>query len=187
MTDPIQAVSRQPSLWQTEGRAAAQPVMSEEERKFASENHNLILSFLKRNQRDADEYYDIAAWGYLIAVMRYFRVARLRKYPFSSVAWKAMKHSITVFRRTEARRLETERRYAESVQSNSNDLFSELEANLLLHDLVSCFDDKQYELASMRLQGYSLAEIARAHGMSQQRVSKFLKALYRVYLKRKNE
>lgn len=157
--------------------------MSEEERAFASENHGLILSFLRLNHRDPNEYYDIAAWGYLLAVLRYFRVARLRKYPFSSVAWKAMKHSLTVFLRSEARRLETEQRYIESAPSDSPDLFSELEAKLLLHDLASSFDNKQYELASMRLQGYSLAEIARAHGMPQQRVSKLLRALYRAYLK----
>lgn len=157
--------------------------MSEEERAFASENHGLILSFLRLDHRDPHEYYDIAAWGYLLAVMRYFRIPRLRKYPFSSVAWKAMKHSLTVFHRSEARRLETEQRYIESVSSGPPDLFSELEAKLLLHDLASGFDDKQYELASMRLQGYSLAEIAKAHGMPQQRVSKLLRALYRAYLK----
>ena len=183
MTKSVQTVSQQASLCQTEGRTAAQLVMSDEERQFASENHNLILSYLRRNHWDVDEYYDIAAWGYLTAVMRYFRIARLRKFPFSSIAWKAMKHSITVFRRTEARRLETEQRYIESVPSGSEDLFSELEADLLLHDLASNFDEKQYELATMRLQGYSLAEIAQAQGMPQQRVSKLLKALYRVYLK----
>ena len=35
----------------------------------------------------------------------------------------------------------------------------------------------------MRLQGYTISEIARSHGMSTQRVSALLNALYRVYLK----
>lgn len=94
-----------------------------------------------------------------------------------------MKHSMAVFQRAEARRLETEKRYAESAQADHKDLFAELEARLLLQDLASSFDEKQYEMASMRLRGYSIAEIARKQGMPQQRVSKILKALYRVYLK----
>lgn len=156
--------------------------MTEEEREFAAGNHNLILGFLRASRRDPEDYYDIAAWGFLIAVMRYFRVPRLRKYPFSSVAWKSMKHSVAAFHRTEARRLDTERRYAETARSQT-DLFSELDARLLLHDLAANVDARQYELASMRLQGYSLAEIVRAQGIPRQRVSNLLKNLYRVYLK----
>ena len=157
--------------------------MTEEERSFASEHHNLILSFLRASHRNPDEYYDIAAWGYLLAVMRYHRVPELRKYPFSSVAWRSMKHSISVFHRTEARRVETEKRYITATPPHSGDLFSELETELLLHDLIPGFEDRQYRLASMRLQGYTLAEIAQANGMPPQRVSKLLRTLYRVYLK----
>ena len=71
----------------------------------------------------------------------------------------------------------------ESELPNQEDLYSELEAKLLLQDLVSGFGARQYELASMRLQGYSLAEIAKAQGMSVDRVSKLLRVMYRAYLR----
>jgi len=157
--------------------------MSDEERQFASENHSLIMSFLRSGHLVQSEYYDIAAWGYLRAVMRYYRVPSLQKYPFSSLAWKSMRHSIAAFRRAEARRLASEQRYADTELPEQQDLFSELEAKLLLQDLTSCFGKRQYELASMRLQGYSLAEIARAHGISVHRVSKLLRVMYRAYLR----
>ena len=157
--------------------------MSDEERLFASENHNLIYAYLHSNRVDPEEYYDIAAFGFLRAVMRYFRMSRLQAFPFSCVAWRAMEQSLSAFHRTEARRAETEQRYLEQNPPRSEDLFSELEADLLLHDLVSSVDSRQYKLASMRLQGYSLAEIARSQGIPAQRVSQILKSLYRVYLK----
>ena len=94
-----------------------------------------------------------------------------------------MEQSLSAFHRTEARRAETEQRYLEQNPPRSEDLFSALEADLLLHDLISSVDSRQYKLASMRLQGYSLAEIARSQGIPAQRVSQILKSLYRVYLK----
>ena len=165
----------------------ARIVMSEEERQFAAEHHGLILSFLRSDSWELSEYYDIAAWGFLDAVIKYLRSPSLRKYPFSSLAWKSMRHSIAAFRRAEARRLASEQRYADTELPEQQDLFSELEAKFLLQDLTSCFGKRQYELASMRLQGYSLAEIARAHGISVHRVSKLLQVMYRAYLKLYNE
>lgn len=43
--------------------------------------------------------------------------------------------------------------------------------------------EEQYRLASMRLQGYSIAETARSQGMSPKRVRKLLREMYQVYLK----
>lgn len=106
--------------------------MSEEERQFAAEHHGLILSFLRSDSWELSEYYDIAAWGFLDAVIKYLRSPSLRKYPFSSLAWKSMRHSIAAFRRAEARRLASEQRYADTELPEQQDLFSELEAKLLL-------------------------------------------------------
>jgi len=57
----------------------------------------------------------------------------------------------------------------------------ELEARLLLHDLASVANRPQYELAALRLQGYSIAEAAQQRGITPKRVRKLLKELYRVY------
>lgn len=130
-----------------------------------------------------DEYYDVAAFGYLAAVMQYLSDAALRRYAFSTVAWNKMKQSIANHRRAEARRRDTEAAYAERTLDAQTDPFEELEYNLLLHDLAAVSDDRQYELASMRLQGYSISEIARKQGMDHRRVSRLLKELYQVYMK----
>ena len=57
----------------------------------------------------------------------------------------------------------------------------ELEARLFLYDLASVVSRPQYELAALRLQGYSIAEVAQQRGMTYKQVRRLLKELYRVY------
>lgn len=58
----------------------------------------------------------------------------------------------------------------------------ELEARLFLHDLASVASRPQFELAALRLQGYSIVEVAQQHGLTPKRVHRLLKELYRVYV-----
>ena len=39
--------------------------LTEKERKYAEENHNLIYSFLHRHGYSIEDYYNIAVFGYL--------------------------------------------------------------------------------------------------------------------------
>jgi len=127
-----------------------------------------------------DEYYDIAALGYLSAVRRYHMNPELRRYAFSTVAWRSMERSVASFRRAEAKRREAERRYTEALQAPP-DPMEELEARLILHDLASSASQSQYRLALLRLRGCSIAEVAQQHGMTPKRVRRLLKELYRVF------
>lgn len=68
--------------------------LTEEERRFAAENHRLITAFLIRKRLRADEYYAIAALGYLGAVQRYLSEPALRRLAFSTVAERAMRRSV---------------------------------------------------------------------------------------------
>ena len=90
-----------------------------------------------------------------------------------------MRRSIAVFHRAEALRIQAERRYQEAVPKR--DPMEELEVRLFLHDLASVASRPQYELAALRLQGYSIAETSRQRGMTPKRVRGLLKELYRVY------
>ena len=60
---------------------------------------------------------------------------------------------------------------------------AELEARLILHDLVSTASRSQYEMMALRSQGYSIAETAHSLGIAPRRVRSLLRELYRVYLK----
>lgn len=66
---------------------AAQP-LNEEQRRLAEQYHNLIFTFLNKNALSEDEWYDIAAIGYIKAI-RYHQPER--PYPISSLAFKCMR------------------------------------------------------------------------------------------------
>ena len=117
--------------------------------------------------------------GYLSAVRRYLTQPQLRWYAFSTIAWKAMRRSIAAFHRAEALRTQAEQRYQEATPKS--DPMEELEARLFLHDLASIASRPQYELAALRLQGYSIKETARQRGMTPKRVRRLLKELFRAY------
>lgn len=68
--------------------------LTEQEREFATRWHGVIYAFLNRNRLPEAEYYDVAVFGYLRAVMRYNREPELGRYSFSTVAWKAMLSSV---------------------------------------------------------------------------------------------
>jgi len=93
-----------------------------------------------------------------------------------------MEQSIASFHRAENRRRDVEQRYMEQAQSKQSDPMEELEARLILHDLAAISSPEQYEMASLRIQGYSIMETARSLGMDARRVRKLLRELYRVYL-----
>lgn len=165
------------------GQSDIPTALTDEQRQFAGKHHNLIYSFLHKGSWEIGEYYDIAALGFLSAVKRYLTEQNLRQYAFSTVAFQAMKRSLDSFHRAEARRRESEQRYLELRPRWEADLFEELEANLLLHDLAAISSEEQYALASMRLQGYSIAEVAFSQGMNVARVQSLLREMYRIYLK----
>lgn len=170
-----------PSLQNHQRADSAEPVLTDEQRQFAAIQHNLIYTFLREKGWSVREYYDIAAFGFLRAVRRYLTEPALQKYRFSTVAWRAMSQSITSFHRAEARRKEAEQRYMDTY-APPPDPFEALESRLILHGLAAMSSEQQYRLAAMRLQGYSIAETARAQGMSAKRVRRLLKELYRAYL-----
>ena len=157
--------------------------ITDAQRQFAADNHNLIYTFLHEKGWAPDEYYDIAALGFLRSAMRYLSEPHLHRYPFSTIAWRAMGQSIFAYHRAEARRIKGEQEYLLTVQPSATDPFEEMETKLLLHMLAAVSGEKQYRLTVMRLQGYSIAETARAQGMSPKRVRKMLREMYLVYLK----
>ena len=59
--------------------------LTDEQRQFAAENHNLIYKYLWDRRLEIDDYYDIAVFGYLRAVKRYLTEPWLRRYQFSTV------------------------------------------------------------------------------------------------------
>ena len=65
--DPVQEQTKPPPFGER-GRLATPQALTEEQRHFAAENHNLIYTYLWDRRLEVDDYYDIAVFGYLRAV-----------------------------------------------------------------------------------------------------------------------
>lgn len=79
--------------------------LTQEQREFAAENHEIVLSYLRGKRLDASEWYDVAVFGYLRAVRKYTERPELQIYAFSTIAGRAMDTEISNERKKQHRRI----------------------------------------------------------------------------------
>ena len=72
--------------------------LNDEEQRFATENSDLIYKFLNVKHFDEEDYYGLAAIGYIKAVMIFFRKTD-KDIKFSSVAFLKMDNEISKYQR----------------------------------------------------------------------------------------
>lgn len=63
--------------------------LTEEEKTFSVENHNLLFWYIRRYRLDKDEWYDIPIIPYLTTIKKYFSIPRLQQYAFSTILKKS--------------------------------------------------------------------------------------------------
>ena len=64
--------------------------LTERQQKFAEEHHDVLEDFLKSRGLSFDAYYDVVVFRFLRAVKQYDENARLRRYPFETIAGNHM-------------------------------------------------------------------------------------------------
>lgn len=149
--------------------------LTDSERKFAAENHNLIYGFLHQHGYSLEIYYDIAVFGYLKAVQIYNRREDLRnKYAFPFISQQYMRSEIGNHLRTEnakkrkpsetvvsldAEYSETENFYNCVGDMGRNFPESEILESERLTEFLNGLSDTQRKIAQMKLDGYSNKEI----------------------------
>lgn len=142
--------------------------LTEEQRRFAEQNHALVYKFLHQHGLSVDEYYDIVIFGFLLAVQRYLTDASLAPYAFSTVAWSAMESALRNHRRTARRNLRLHTgngwhgryRLCRRELPPENEWMSQLETTLLLHTLATLVTAQQMKVLQLRAQGVSVRSIA---------------------------
>lgn len=78
--------------------------LTREERKFSEENYHLIMDFLKKSKLDAEEFFDIVVFDFLLSVENYLNDLQLQaKCSFEAVSYMYMKQAVFVhFRKKES-------------------------------------------------------------------------------------
>lgn len=169
--------------------------LTEEQRRFAEQNHNLVYKFLHQHGLSIDEYYDIVIFGFLLAVQRYLTDVSLAPYAFSTVAWSAMESALRNHRRTARRRL---RLHTKSGQHgryricrpelpSESEWMSQLETTLLLHTLSAMVSAQQMQVLQLRAQGVSVRAIATRLKTNIQQVNELLEDVRNILHKLSDE
>ena len=162
--------------------------LSKRQIRFAEKNHRLVYAFLQERRYAPDEYYDLAVMGYLRAIERYSTHAYLRRFSFSTVAYRAMQQSIASWKRGENRRRQAEEAYCALYGRRETVCDAELPEAYFFSELQRCGTPQQAAFALLRMQGYSIVEIAARYKLDPRRVRRLLKSLYSAYLRfRKGE
>lgn len=73
--------------------------LTERQRLFATEHHNVLEEFLIKRGLDYDDYYDVVVFKFLKAVKQYDEIERLRKQAFEDVAVSLMQMAVDNHRR----------------------------------------------------------------------------------------
>lgn len=168
-------------------------VLTDAERDFAAKHHPLIYAFLNREGLPEDEFYGVAALGYLEAVHHYLCDPWEKQCAFSTLACKSMRAHIADEQRTRSR----QKRYAELVSLETGGaggsplyqrlpfredvLFRELEERLLLHALVERLAPDQYAFVRLRMAGFSVREIAVHRGISEKRARSLMRQIRSIF------
>lgn len=145
--------------------------LTETERKFAEDNHNLVYGFLHRYNYSIEEYYNIVIFGFLKAVEIYNRRKDLQeKYAFPFIAWQYMRSEIGNHVRTEnsQKRKPTEKiisldaEYVEMENLHNtvgeNSAEDDVLDKELLDNIMENLSDLQRKIAQLKIHGYSNKE-----------------------------
>lgn len=150
------------------------------EKDFATENYHLIMRFLKLSKLDAEDFFDVVVFDYLLSVEKYLNDAELReKCNFEAVSYVYMRRAVYgYFRREKAMRRSSDVGddiSYEVLDSNIGKVvtmenFSALEYTETIKQIESHLTREQWKIFSDKLEGYSLKEIAENNGFNPNRV-----------------
>ena len=141
--------------------------MTQEEREFAEQEHQMVLDFLRCKRLPMNDFYDVVIFGYLSAVQQYFRNPPAGV-EFKAMAFRAMKDSVLREGEysTRAKRCEFVMSFENvggygTVPDPMQDTERQVEHKALLEQAVSVATPEEAKIISHLLDGLVLREAAR--------------------------
>ena len=139
--------------------------ITQEEREFAEQRHDLVIDFLRFKCLPMSDFYDVVIFGYLSAVQQYFRNPPAGV-AFKAMAFRAMKDS--VLREDEYRA--RAKRCGIHVSLNDvggtltdprQDTVRRVEGKVLLEQAAQVATPKESRIIELLIDGFALHEAAR--------------------------
>ena len=137
--------------------------MTQEERDFAEQRHDLVIDFLRYKHLPMDDFYDIVIFSYLSAVQQYFRNPPAGV-EFKAMAFRAMKDAVLRDGEYHARA----KRSGVTVGLDDVELTDprqdterRVESKALLEQVVSMATPRETKIINLLIDGFALHEAAR--------------------------
>ena len=151
--------------------------LTEEQSAFAEKHHHVVMDFLRRKRLPESEFYDVVIFRYLRAVQLYCINPQLRRYKFEAIAFKAMDWQMKSYWRKAYKMPHKTRSLDEQLAGSGLTLHEVIPADgfdageeacdrLTAEALLAALSDEQHTLLGLRLDGYSVKEIAGRMGIS---------------------
>ena len=141
--------------------------MTQEEREFAEQKHQIVIDFLRCKRLPMDDFYDVVIFGYLSAVQQYFRNPPTG-ISFKAMAFRAMKDSVLRDGEYNARAkrcsitvsLDAVDRHS-TIQDPKQDTARKVEGKALLQQAASVATPREASIIRLLVDGFALHEAAR--------------------------
>lgn len=157
--------------------------MTDEQRKLAEDNHNLIYGFLNKRKLDVDDYYDIAAIGLCRAAISYDKL----KEKFSTYAYRCINNEVYTYHTYLNRKksIPEDIIYSYNITANentkeliidtvfqcSNNDINYILENVVFEKFLTTLKDKERLIVKHLKNELTQQEIARKLNISQQAIS----------------
>ena len=136
--------------------------MTQEERDFAEQRHDLVIDFLRYKHLPVDDFYDVVIFGYLSAVQQYFRNPPVGV-EFNAMAFRAMKDSILRDGEYHARAKRcgsTVSLDTDTIPDPKQDIERQTERKVLLEQAASMATPREAKIIRLLVDGFALREAA---------------------------
>ena len=141
--------------------------MTQEEREFAEQHHDMVIDYLRCKRLPMDDFYDVVIFGYLSAVQQYFRNPPA-DVKFKAMAFRAMKDAILRDGEYNARAkrcgytvsLDTAGNHS-AIPDQTQDVERQTERKALLEQAASVATPREAKIIRFLVDGFALREAAR--------------------------
>lgn len=137
---------------------------TEEEKRLAEKNHDLVYQFLKAHNYSMEDYYNIVVFGYLKGIQKYCRyVGNNTGNNLAGICWNCMRSEMKSYFKMETVK---KRKPTEIIMTKVSSAEDEVIALEILKSVMENLTIRQQNIITLKLLGYSNTEICLMMKMS---------------------
>lgn len=137
---------------------------TEEEKKLAEKNHDLVYQFLRIHNYSMEDYYNTVVFGYLKGIQKYYRyVGNNTENNLNGICWNCMRSEMKSHFKLETAK---KRQPAEIIMTKVSSAEDEVIALEILKSVMENLTIRQQNIITLKMLGYTNAEICLLMEMS---------------------